>query len=282
MSPSTQVVVANDGHRFELRHFAGVATPVSRPGLLFLPALGVPAQKYDAFAAQLAAAGVDVVVHEWRGSASSSVRAARDCDWGYRQLLGEDLAAVLGAIGPAPRLFGGHSLGGQFAAMLAARHPDRCAGLALVASGVPFPPAFAPGKAWALRAFARMLPPLVRLVGHFPGRRLRFAGREAAGVMRDWAATTHRGRYADYGDGEPMEAMLARLDVPALAVTMDADWLAPPASTEMLLAKLGGGPRDLTLLDDATLGVAADHFAWLRRPDAVVGRLLAGWPALSS
>ena len=43
--------------------------------LAFLPALGVPAHKYDGFAAMVAAAGVDVVVHEWRGLASSSLRA---------------------------------------------------------------------------------------------------------------------------------------------------------------------------------------------------------------
>lgn len=281
MPVELQPVVVADGHRFELRRFAGGA---AAPGLLFLPALGVPAQKYDGFASQLAAAGIDVAVHEWRGLATSSWRAGRRCDWGYRELFTDldGTLAALDAVAPRARhVFGGHSLGGQFAAMQGARRPERCAGVALIASGVPYPATFPPRDALGLRAFAALLPPLVRVVGHFPGRRFRFAGREAAGVMRDWAATARSGRYADYGSDEPLEARLARLDVPTLAMGMADDWLAPAASLRMLLDKLGGGPRAFDVLDAATLGTAADHFSWLRRPEAVVARLRAGWPVSS-
>ena len=281
MPVELQPVVAADGHRFELRRFAG--SPAV-PGLLFLPALGVPAQKYDGFAAQLAATGIDVAVPDWRGLATSSWRAGRRCDWGYRELFADlDAAlAVLAASAPSgPRVFGGHSLGGQFAAMAAARRPAQCAALALVASGVPYPETFPPTSRFGLALFARLLPPLVAVIGHFPGRRLRFAGREAAGVMRDWAATARQGRYAAYGGAEPLDALLARLDVPTQALALRDDWLAPEASLRMLLGKLGGSPPAPVLLDAASLGAAADHFSWLRRPDAIVARLRAGWPVSS-
>src|SRR5688572_32255015 len=113
MAVELHPVVAADGHRFDLRRFAAVpGRGVARPGLLFVPALGVPAQKYDVFASRLADAGIDVAVHEWRGLASSTRRAGRGCDWGYRELFA-DLDASLAALGGAARVFGGHSLGGQ-------------------------------------------------------------------------------------------------------------------------------------------------------------------------
>src|SRR5687768_6872989 len=150
-------VVAADGHRFQLRRLASVDAATRSPGLLFLPALGVPAQKYDTFADALAARGIDVVVPDWRGLGTSTWRAGRRCDWGYRELFA-DLDAALASLGDNPRVFGGHSLGGQFAAMLAARRPAACAGLALVASGVPYPATFPMRARLGIRLFASLLP----------------------------------------------------------------------------------------------------------------------------
>ena len=282
MSPSVQEVVAADGHRFELRRFGPPAGSPPRPGILWLPALGVPAQKYEPLAAGLAAAGIEVVLHEWRGLATSSWRASRRVDWGYRELLGVDLTATLAGLDDGRRwAFAGHSLGAQFAAMLAARHPQRCAGLALVAAGVPYPPTFRSRYRPGLAVLARLMPALVWPFGYFPGHSLKFAGRESAQVMRDWAATARQGRYADYGDGLPMESLLARTRLPALGLTLADDWMAPPASLAMLLGKLGGGDRTVATLDAGALGTAADHFRWMRRPDAVVARI-AAWLPVSS
>ena len=38
--------------------------------------------------------GVAVVMHEWRGIGSSDRRAGRRCNWGYRELLQDDLPAT--------------------------------------------------------------------------------------------------------------------------------------------------------------------------------------------
>src|SRR3546814_7732175 len=71
--------------------------------LFWLPALGVAARHYLPFADALAARGVAVFVHEWRGNGSSALRPDRDHDWGYSELPTADLPAGERAIeGPLP------------------------------------------------------------------------------------------------------------------------------------------------------------------------------------
>jgi len=70
-------VQTGDGHRFEL--LARVPTQ-PRAQLLWLPALGVAARHYLPFAEALAAQGIAVYLHEWRGNGSSSLRPSRTQD----------------------------------------------------------------------------------------------------------------------------------------------------------------------------------------------------------
>lgn len=267
-------IVAGDGHASQLRLFR--AAP-GAPGVFWLPALGVPAGKYDAFANALVAEGVACAVHEWRGNGSSSLRARRGADWGYRELLQYDLPASIAALdGDSSWVFGGHSLGGQFAAMAAARQPHRSAGLALVATGVPHARTFTGRQRLGVGLFAGVLPVLTRLAGYYPGQRLGFAGREAGQLMRDWAATVHSGRYGRYGHRDDMEVALSALDQKVLGVRMSHDWLVPAASMQALLDKMGGGQRQVELFDDARLGARADHFRWMRQPQALAA-CIAGW-----
>ena len=106
-------VQAEDGHRFEL--LARVPTQ-PRARLLWLPALGVAARHYLPYAEALAARGIAVYLHEWRGNGSSSLRPSRTQDWGYREILEHDLPASLAQMpedAATPLIIGGHSLGGQ-------------------------------------------------------------------------------------------------------------------------------------------------------------------------
>lgn len=277
MTPTELPVAAADGHSFRLRRHGQGAR-----GLFWIPALGVPAQKYDAFADALAAAGIPCVVHEWRGLGSSSMRARRGVDWGYAELLQQDLPAALAALDPQVRWsFGGHSLGGQFAAMLAALCPERCHGLVLVATGVPEAASFSGRQRFGIGLFARMLPALTRFVGYYPGHRLGFAGREAGQVMRDWAATVRSGRYLAYGGERAMDQALSRFTQPVLGLRLAHDWLVPEASLRKLLAKLGPGNHTVECMDETQLGTSADHFRWMRHPGAIAARI-APWMRLSS
>jgi len=272
-----QAVVSADGHRFRLlvRH---PAAPVA--ALLWLPALGVAAKHYLPFAEALSARGVAVFVHEWRGHGSSDVRAGRDRDWGYRSLLEDDLPAALAALRAAcpglPRIVGGHSLGSQLATCLLGLSPDAAQRLWLVAGGAPYWRTFPGPRGWLLPLAYRFAPWLADRRGHLPGRTIGFGGREARGVIRDWARSGLSGRYAAAGMATDLESALRGVRVAVDAVRMADDWLVPPGSLDWLLGKLQPTAVRRTVLDAARLGVRADHFAWMRRPDAVADALAAG------
>src|SRR5690606_19272605 len=200
---------SDDGHGWRL---LGRMPASPSASLLWLPALGVAARHYLPFAEALAAEGVAVFLHEWRGHGSSSLRADRSTDWGYRALLLEDLpaseAAVDAALPGVPRIVGGHSIGGQLACCRLALAPRSATALWLVASGAPYWRAFPWRQRWWLPLVYRFLPWLADRRGALPGRRIRFGGQEARGVMRDWARTALSGRYAGAGIAVDIEAGL--------------------------------------------------------------------------
>lgn len=273
----TLQVQSADGHRWDL--LAHVPSQ-PRATLLWLPALGVAARHYAPFAQALAAHGVAVFLHEWRGHGSSSMRAGRNRDWGYRELLTLDLPASETAITTAlplltERIIGGHSLGGQLATCRLALAPASARRLWLVASGSPYPRAFPTPLRLALPFAYRLLPWLADRVGALPGRRIGFGGREARGVMRDWAESARSGRYVAAGLEFDIEAAFGRVEAAATGVVFQHDWYAPESSLRFLLSKLPNARRTVERLDDTALGARSDHFGWMRQPEAVATRLVA-------
>ncbi|MCW0456237.1 alpha/beta hydrolase family protein [Xanthomonas sacchari] len=270
-------VAAADGHRWSL---LARLPDAPRQALLWLPALGVAARHYLPFAEALAAHGVAVFLHEWRGNGSSTLRPSRQCDWGYRALLHLDLpasqAAIAGCGIAAPLLVGGHSLGGQLACCYASLQPQAFAALWLVASGTPYWRRFPAPRGYLLPLAYRLLPWLAQRQGVLHGRRLGFGGTEARGLIADWARVGRSGRYAAAGLAIDLEAQLAHLTLPARGVVLQDDWLAPESSLRGLLDKLATPAPQIRCLDATQLGVAADHFAWMKRPAAVAAALLAG------
>ncbi|MGH8039817.1 MAG: alpha/beta hydrolase family protein [Stenotrophomonas sp.] len=266
-------VETEDGHRFEL-----IARVPAQPRahLLWLPALGVSARNYQPFADALAARGIAVFLHEWRGNGSSSLRPSRQQDWGYREILECDLPASLRALrlhGNAPLIIGGHSLGGQLACVFAGLHPGVFARFWLVATGTPYWRAFPAPRGWALPLFYRFLPWLARRQGVLHGRRLGFGGTEARGLIRDWAKVGLNNHYAAIGMAQDLEGGMRRLQGHASAVVMAEDWFAPTGSMQGLLAKLPQVDATLSVLTASALGARADHFAWMKSPEAVAKAL---------
>ncbi len=250
--------------------------------LLWLPALGVPARKYLRFAGLLAKRGFAVGLHEWRGTGECAQRASAANDWGYREWLLDDVPASAEALrGPfpdAPLVIGGHSIGGQMALLSAALGLD-ARGLLVVASGVPHWRLFPQWRQrLAVGGFGAVLPPLTRALGHYPGQRLGFAGREAGQLMRDWAGTVRRGHYDGLrGLPEDLQARLARVHAPILGLRYARDWLVPPASLDALIAMTASTAVERATFDDSAAGVRADHFAWMREPAATATRIVDWW-----
>ncbi|MFC4727538.1 alpha/beta fold hydrolase [Coralloluteibacterium thermophilus] len=278
-----QPLAAADGHRWRQRLHRPEAP---RAALLWLPAMGVAARNYDPLAQALAAGGIAVALHEWRGIGSSSLRAHRGCDWGYRALLEDDLPPAMAALRRAfaglPVLIGGHSLGGQFSMLYAARRPGAVDGIALVGSGTPEPSGFAGAAGLGMPFALRLIPLIAAVRGHFPGRRFRFAGNEARGIMRDWARSGRERRYRAQGLDFDFDAAMGGLELPVLGLLLAEDAFAPRASLDNLLGRAPRAATQVETLDAAALGTRADHFAWMRQPEAVAARMLAWQRALRS
>ncbi|MCC4634902.1 alpha/beta hydrolase family protein [Xanthomonas dyei] len=273
---------AADGHRWEVMRIAP-AQPIAT--LLWLPALGVAARHYQAFAHALAAAGIAVYLHEWRGNGSSTLRPSRQHDWGYRILLGDDIPAsqaLMERHDPQhPRIVGGHSLGGQLAcchaALQASRSPSQVdwplTQLWLVASGSPYWRNFPPPMRYALPLVYRALPWLARVQGVLHGRSLGFGGTEARSLIGDWAQVGRSNRYRAAGSGWDLERALSTVTVPIKALTFAHDHFGPAAALHALLHKMPQAHAKVQQLDNAQLGVRSDHFAWMKAPGAVAAAL---------
>ena len=173
-----------------------------------------------------------------------------------------------------PLIIGGHSLGGQLACCFAGLHPQRFARVWLVASGTPYWRTFPAPRGWTLPLVYRFLPWLAQRQGVLHGKKLGFGGTEARGLIRDWSRVGLNNHYAAAGMATDLEAAMRDLRGQAAAVVMDHDWLAPTGSMQGLLAKMPGMRAQLSVVSAQMLGARADHFAWMKTPEAVVEQLL--------
>jgi predicted alpha/beta hydrolase len=274
---STQAidVQARDRHRWQL---LTVIPGQPRARLFWLPAMGVAAKHYLPFAQGLAAAGIAVFIHDWRGNGSSSLRPTRNTDWGYRELLVHDLPAseamAAQMLDGVPRIVGGHSLGGQLACCHLGMAPESASQLWLVASGSPYWRAFPLRTRWWLPMAYRFLPWLADRRGFLPGHSIGFGGNESRTLIHDWARSALSGRYAARGIDTDIETAMSGVAVEARAVTLAQDWLAPPTSTRYLLSKLPQSRHRIDTLDMQALKTRADHFGWMKQPGPVIESLL--------
>ena len=270
-------ITTGDQHRFELIHVP--AQPV-RATLLFLPGMGVTARHYIQFGLALSRLGIETFIHEWRGLGASSARASRRSDWGYRELLEEDLVAAIMQVqnetGRRELLIGGHSLGSQLACLAAAMQPASCAGLVIVAGGAPYWKAFSGWMRLGLPVIFRGMPAIANLVGHYPGRKLGFAGREARGVLRDWTASGRSGVYAPQGVETDLETRMRELTCPVLGLRMADDWFVPQSSLEWLTGKLGRAEINHHLIARDNMSGPADHYRWMEEPSSAA-YAIADW-----
>ncbi|MEU8050282.1 alpha/beta hydrolase family protein [Micromonospora haikouensis] len=249
------------------------------PVVVIWPAMGVRARYYRPFAAHLRAAGLAVVVADLRGSGESTPAPSRACRYGYAELAA-DVGAVLAALKPRldgrPTILLGHSLGGQAALLHLALHGTGAVdGLALVAVGVPYWRTYPGPRRFGVLPYTQGIAATARLLGVWPG--WGFGGRQARGVIRDWAHTARTGRFPAL-DGVDVEAALRTLDVPVLAVSVDDDQYTPHGTVDHLCGKLTAATVVRERLTAARAGAPLDHFTWVRASGPVAVRV-AAWAA---
>jgi pimeloyl-ACP methyl ester carboxylesterase len=236
LPPGRTVTVAERGEFF-LRDSGGDGPPVLLVHGWMFPSDLNWAQTYG----PLQRAGFRVLAMDLRGHGrglrpSAPFRLA-DC--------ADDAAGVLRALGVAPALVVGYSMGGPVTQLLARRHPDVVAGMVLCATALD----------WSdprMKAFWRAMGGLRLLLGAFPhgswkaGMRLAgapsrgsswVAGELSRGSARDLAeAGRELGRFDSSG-------WAGELSPPAAVLVTTRDRLVPPRKQSALAAALGVQPR---------------------------------------
>ncbi|WBB70929.1 alpha/beta fold hydrolase [Micromonospora sp. WMMD812] len=246
------------------------------PVVVVWPAMGVRARYYRPLAAALRAAGMAVVVADLRGTGASTPAPSRRSRHGYAELAG-DVGAALEALKPRldgrARLLLGHSLGGQAALLhLALRGGDAVDGLALVAVGLPYWRAYPGRRRFGVLPYTQGIAATTALLGVWPG--WGFGGRQARGVIRDWAYSARTGRFPQL-DEVDTEAAVRRVRTPVLAISVDDDQYTPHATMDHLCAKLVSAPVVRERYTAADAGAPLDHFTWVRAAGPLAGRVAA-------
>lgn len=248
-----------------------------RPGApvaLVLPAMGARARFYAPFARQLHRSGLHVAVTDLRGQGESTPVARRGVAYGYREIVEDDLPAVVRAVTAAlprsPVVLVGHSLGGQLALLSSATGLTGVHAVVLTAAGSVWWRGFGSVRGLRNLVGTQLFAALATVLGYWPGERLGFGGTQATAVIRDWARQGRTGRYTLRGSDTDYEAALARLKLPVLAVGVDNDTLAPPGATDHLLQKIPAAPVSRWHYTEALAdGRRVDHFRWVRHSDGM-------------
>jgi predicted alpha/beta hydrolase len=276
-------IVSDDGARHTLRLFQPAAAAGRPPVVLCLPAMGVAAEYYTPFARMLAYGGrMASALLDLRGQGSSSERARKGADFGYREILELDLPAALAALRerfPTRSLYiAGHSLGGQLGLFFAARRQADVDGLVLIAAGTAQCQAWPAGRArLAARVVTFSIRSAAALLPWYPGHVLGFGGEQPRRLMRDWGRVTREGLYRPEGTRFDYERAARFLRTRVLSIGVREDPVAPEPARDALLARL---PLAEVTRTDVN-GVALHrpwkrHFSWARDPQEIAGAI-AGW-----
>lgn len=258
----------------------GLAWPDEHaPVVLVSPAMGTPASFYGPFVRALHEAGATALVFDHRGNGG---RRYVSRTTGYPELVADlstAITSIRSQLPGAATVVCGHSLGGQIALLQAAvaaagRRDGVPDAIALVAAGSAHHRAFE-SRSTGLLVSSQFMALTAALLGHWPGDRVGFGGRQPAGVILDWAHQARTGRYRL--DGMHVEAMLPALELPVLAVDVAGDRLAPPTAVSHLCGKIPAARLERRAYTSADAeGAVLDHFRWVRH-GAPLARDLVRW-----
>jgi predicted alpha/beta hydrolase len=240
-------------------------------------ATGVPMGFYRAFAEWLAAERrCAVLIYDYRDFGASRrgpLRASRATllDWGLH-----DQAAALRHLAKTfpdlPLRVVGHSLGGLFLA----HHPgmERVERVVTVGSGLIHVSDHPFSFRMKARAFWHLMPPVVALLGHAPGRALGFGVDLPAGVYADWRRWCLTPGFHLSETGRRLPAPEPQRVTAAMRVVAVADdlWVPQAAVWRLMALYPAAVKRQAVIVPEAG---AIGHLGLFRRSSA------AFWPGLA-
>jgi predicted alpha/beta hydrolase len=271
--PPVELALAAENPDARSRGWLLPAADPRAPVAMLVPALGVSARSYRRLGEALQRCGIHAACADLRGVGSSPVRASRAVDWGYLDLVDDEMSTlydeVAARLPQAPRLWVGHSLGGQLALLHQARHPQRpVRRVVLAASGSPWHRRYPLYSRAVVRGIALAARLMSRHLGVFRGDLFGFGGTQGGQLMREWSSYSACGRLGRLGSQHwDADQALAQLSTPITGIVMRADLYAP-ASSSRHLAGMNAGAFDLQRVERVD-GRRPGHFRWLRHPQAV-------------
>lgn len=248
--------------------------------LICLPAMGVRASYYELFATSLCKKGFNVITADYRGQGNSSVRASRNIDYGYEEIIG-DLKELIEHVNvwfpDNKKIIVGHSLGGQIGSLFESRYA-KANGLILIASCSVY---YKGWKKWdqiKIRFASNIFYPLSKIIGHFPGNKIGFGGREARTLIKDWSCNARSGEYKISNTSHHYETSLGKMNSRVLSISIDNDWLASKQAVKNLYDKFHPESSIVHhhVTSDKAKIVPLNHFSWAKNPEYFV-QLITDW-----
>jgi predicted alpha/beta hydrolase len=214
-----------------------------------------------------------VAIADLRGTGESTPRPSRASRYGYSDLA-DDVGAVLAALQPFTVnkrvILLGHSLGGQACLMHLTRSQEGVDGLILIAVALPYWRLYG-RQSLGVYGFTQGINAAAKVLGVWPG--WGFGGRQARGVIADWAYT---GRHGRFPVSVGAEEKLGAISLPVLAISVDDDQYTPRGTMDFLVSKLESAKVRREHLTQAAAGVSIDHFKWVRA-GAPIAEMIRDW-----
>jgi predicted alpha/beta hydrolase len=265
--PHTQHTVAmSNDTSLALRIFQATAAP--RAAVIVPSAMGVGQNYYGRFADWLASQGFLVATFDYRGIGLSAPRSLRGFEIDINDWATEDCAAVIdfvkARLPESPLYWLGHSLGGQLLGLIPNR--NRIDRVMTVAAGS----GYWRENSWRTKRFVWWLwyvavPIATRLVGYFPGKRLRKVGDLPRGVIEQWRRWCLSREYVVSAEGDAVRAAYASVRTPMLALSFTDDEMMSARGIRSLHGLYTGAPVEYRRISPADIGVQRiGHFGFFR------------------
>lgn len=237
--------------------------------VIILPAMGVRASYYKRLArCMVNEKEKDVITLDYRGIGTSSIRADRRNKIGYHAII-EDLHEIIEDMLNNKRYdhieLCGHSLGGQIALMYGSKCSQIISHIILIGTSLPYYKEW-PGrrKNW-LRFAGITFYPLSQVLGHFPGSRFGFAGREGIHTMKDWCHLVNTGKLEPEGSTFNYDSAVKTYSGRITAFSFSEDDMTPSETVANLIKRFHNSPSVNHYIVDGF-----NHFNWSKSPLNVV------------
>ncbi len=252
----------------------------SLPVITCFPAMGVNAEYYRTLAHSLAKEGFIVVTADLRGIGSSSVRASKQNNFGYFEMIHYDWSAIIKAVKnkfPKNKMFIlGHSLGGQLSSLYLSHQKDcEISGLILVTVNSVYYKGYGFPDGLKVLVGTNLAYLISLFVGYFPGRTFGFGGIEAKSVIRDWSRQGRTGLYEILNSSLNYETLLAKLALPVISFSFEGDFFAPSGAAQHLVGKMKKANVKHIHMQPEEYGLKNKfHFSWVKKPDFIISLIM--------